>query len=266
MTERPHGYCRYKIDGCRCYTCGWAHACYNDAREESIRRGTWQPYVDAEPARQHVQQLKIAGVGDRTIAMLAGVDRERVRDLLHGRPERGTPPPVQIRPATAAALLSVELTLDVLPRNLLIDATGSHRRVQALAVNGWPLARLGARLGTTGGNLAMRFKAEHVTATVARLSRTVFDELWRADPRKHGVDNQAYARAVNQARANGWAPVGAWDEDSLDDPAAFPDWTGRCGTPSGYDAHYTSRLLPVCARCRQARSAARRRPVTPTAA
>lgn len=258
MTTRPHGYARYKIDGCRCYTCAWEHACYRAAREQSIRRGTWQPYVDAEPARQHVLQLKLAEVGDRTIAALAGVDRQRVRILTHGRPSRGTPPPAQIRPATAAALLSVELTLDVLPGNLLIDAAGSHRRVQALAVNGWPLARLGVRLGTTGGNLATRFKAAEVTAAVARASRALFDELWRADPREQGVDNQAYSRAINQARANGWAPVGAWDEDTLDDPAAFPDWTGLCGTPSGYNAHYHHRLLPVCARCKQARSEARR--------
>jgi hypothetical protein len=258
VTTRPHGYARYKIDGCRCNICGWANACYCDNREQAIRRGTWQPYVDAEPARQHVLQLKLGGVGDRTIAALAGVDRKRVRDLLHGRPERGTPPPVQIRPATSAALLSVELTLDVLPANLLINAVGSHRRIQALAVNGWPLARLGARLGTTGGNLMTRFKAEHVTATVARASRALFDELWRADPRELDVDNQAYSRAVNQARANGWAPVGAWDEDDLDNPAAHPDWTGLCGTPSGYNAHYNSRLLPVCDRCKQARSEARR--------
>ena len=257
MTARPHGYARYKIDGCRCYTCGFAVSQYRDRVDHAKRRGTWQPFVDAQPVREHVLQLKLAGVGERTIAALAGVDRKRVRELLHGRVERGTPPPEHIRPATAAALLSVELTLDVLPGNLLIDATGTHRRVQALAVNGWPLAQLGVRLGTNGGNLAHRFTVEQVTAAVARTSRALFDELWRADPREHGVGKQAYARAVNQARANGWAPAGAWDEDAIDDPAGLPDWTGACGSEEGWLAH-RAEAIPVCGRC--APFASKRRP------
>jgi hypothetical protein len=100
-------------------------------------------------------------------------------------------------------------------------------------------------------------RGERTLVRVARAVRALYDELWRADPREHGVDNQAYSRTRNHAAAHGWAPVGAWDDDTIDDPAAFPDWTGRCGTPEGYSDHY--RLdIPYCLPCREARAAQRR--------
>ncbi len=34
---RPHGYARYRLDGCHCYTCGWTVAHYNDAREHAMQ-------------------------------------------------------------------------------------------------------------------------------------------------------------------------------------------------------------------------------------
>jgi hypothetical protein len=249
VTGRPHGYARYKLDGCRCYTCGWAVAQYNDQREHAIRRGTWEPFVDAEPARQHVLQLKECGIGDRGIAALAGLDRGQIQKLLHGRTERGTPPPAQIRPATAAAILAVDITLDVLPGSLLLDATGTRRRLQALAAKGWPQVRLGARLHS---DMHALLHTAQVTARNARAVRDLYDELWRTDPRDDGVGNQAYTRALNHASANHWAPIGCWDDDTIDDPSAFPDWTGHCGTVQGYNAHYND-SVPMCDPCRAAR-------------
>lgn len=251
--ERPHGYARYKLDGCRCYTCGFSVSEYRDRVDHAKRRGTWQPFVDAEPARQHVLQLKLAEVGDRTIANLAGLDRKRVRDLIHGRHERGTPPPKQIRPETAAALLAVDITFDVLPDRLLIDATGTVRRLQALGASGWPQAQLERRLHS---DLTTLLNADRVTVRNARQVRALFDELWRADPREHGVTLQACTRALNAAKAKGWAPVGTWDEDALDDPSALPDWTGLCGSAEGWLAHLEA-AVPVCVRCEPFASAVR---------
>jgi hypothetical protein len=272
MAERPHGYARYKLDGCRCYTCGWAVAQYNDARDHAIRRGAWQPYVDAEPARQHVLQLKECGFGDRSVAGLAGVDRKRVRDLLHGRAERGTPPPAQIRPATAVALLGVEPTFDNLPGATVIDATGTVRRLRALVAAGWPQARIAQKLGWTDANLSALLRRERTIVRTARAVRAVYDELWQADPLAAGVASHVCTRARDHAARSGWAPVGAWDDDTIDDPAAGPDWTGVCGTRAGYSAHRVIGV-PACRRCRDAeaartrdrRAAARLRPVASAA-
>ncbi|MFE9391639.1 hypothetical protein [Streptomyces sp. NPDC006784] len=254
---RPHGYARYKLDGCRCYTCGFAAAQYRDARDHAIRRGTWQPYVDAEPARAHVRELLACGLGTRTIAALAHLDRKQVYVLLHGRSDRGTPPPAQIRPATAAAILSVEPTWENLPGTTTVAAVGTVRRLQALTARGWPQSRLAARLDMTPNNFGALLAREHVTVATARRVRSLYDELWRTDPRDHRVDNQAYSRALNQAKAKLWAPVGAWDDDTIDDPQAYPDWTGHCGTSSGYNAHFQNRVLPACQPCLDARSAHR---------
>ncbi|MEU7317464.1 hypothetical protein [Streptomyces sp. NPDC007083] len=255
MTDRPHGYARYKLDGCRCYTCGFAVAEYRDARDHAIRRGTWQPYVDAEPARIHLRKLLACGMGTRTIAEFAQLNRKNIHALLHGRPERGTPPPAQVRPATVAAILAVEPTWQNLPGKTPIAAVGTLRHLRALTAGGWPQSRLGPRLDMTPSNFWALLAREQVTVTTARRVRGLYDDLWRADPRDHGVDNQAYGRARNHARTNQWAPVGTWDDDTIDDPQAYPNWTGHCGTPRGYNAHYSNRILPVCQPCRDARRA-----------
>ncbi|MFC5144242.1 hypothetical protein [Streptomyces aureoversilis] len=264
MSDRPHGYPRYKLDGCRCYPCGWAVAQYNDAREHAIRRGQWLPYVSAEPVRQHIRNLQECGLGLRIIAAAAGVDRKRLQAVLNGRPERGTPPQRQVRPALATAVLAVEPTLDLLGAATVITAVGTARRLQALVAAGWPQHHLAVRLGMKDTNFSDTLYRSRVTVRTARAVLCLYDELWRADPREHGVGNQAYSRARNHAAARQWAPVGAWDDDTIDDPAAFPDWTGRCGTSQGYDAHH--RLgIPYCQPCRganaayaRARAAARR--------
>jgi hypothetical protein len=254
--DRPHGYARYKLNGCRCYTCGWAVAQYRDHREQLLRRGQWQPYVDADPARQHVANLKACGLGDRTIANLAGLERKTVRVLVHGRPERGTPPPAQIRPATAAAILSVEPTAENLPDAAVISSAGTVRRLQALVAAGWPQAQLAARLGMTPGNFGATLRREQVIVRTARAVGSLYDQLWNTDPSAAGVDNQATARARNHARSHGWAPVGAWDDDTIDDPTAEPDWTGACGTRAGYEAHRRMDTV-TCPRCRAAMTALR---------
>ncbi|HEX5200913.1 MAG TPA: hypothetical protein VFW27_13360 [Actinoplanes sp.] len=66
-SSRPHGYARYKLDGCRCYVCGWARSTYEQNRQKQIIAGTWKPWVQAGPARAHLVKLKAAGVGERRV-------------------------------------------------------------------------------------------------------------------------------------------------------------------------------------------------------
>lgn len=252
MSEREHGYARYKLDGCRCNICGWAVAQYNDAREHAIRCGEWQPYVDAEPVRQHLVHLRACGMGLRAIAAAAGVDRKRLQAVTAGRPERGTGPQVQVRPALAAAVLAVEPTLDTIAPATPVDATGTHRRLQALVASGWPHAFLADELGMTPGNFSTFLRRERVLVRHVRAVREVYDRLWRVDPLEYGASAGGVTRARRYAAERGWAPVGAWDDDAIDDLAAVPDWTGRCGTPEGYAAHRRAGLLPACAPCRAA--------------
>lgn len=255
--EREHGYARYRLDGCRCYVCGFARGQYDDNRNRAIAYGTWQPFVDAEPVRVHIRFLQSCDMGLRTIAALACVDRKRLQGIVTGRPERGTGPQERVRPELAVAVLAIEPTLENLAPSTLIGPTGTRRRVHALVAAGWPQQHLADRLGMTPSNFGAMLCREHVLVRRALAVRAMYDDLWRADPAEHGASAAGITRARKHAAAQGWAPVGAWDDDTIDDPDAFADWTGVCGTPVGYAAH--SRLkIPYCQPCRDALSAARR--------
>ncbi|GAB2714603.1 hypothetical protein [Streptomyces bullii] len=248
---RPHGYARYRLDGCRCYVCGWAVAQYNDARDHAMRRGTWQPWTSAELVRVHLRNLQDCGMGLRRIAALAGVDRKRLQAVLRGRPERGTPPQEKVRPALAASVLAVEPTLENLAPSTPISPLGTRRRVQALVAVGWPQQHLAAHLGMAPGNFGQMLARDHVLVRRALEVRAMYDALWRADPAEHGASPGGITRARAYAAERDWAPPAAWDDDRIDDPEAFPDWTGKCGTPEGFWAHrYIT--ASACQPCRNA--------------
>src|SRR6185436_1742924 len=97
-----------------------------------------------------------------------------------------------------------------------VDATGTRRRVQALAWMGWPCAEVACRVGTTGMSLAtqMRTNRNRVSYAMAARVATVYDELWN----QQGPSRISAAKA----RSLGYAPPLAWDDDTIGDPRAEP--------------------------------------------
>lgn len=219
---RPHGYTRYKVDGCRCYTCCFANSEHDKAMRRAIAYGTWQPYVNAQPMREHLLRLREAGMGMRRIAELSGVDRRRLQAVLVGRPHRGTGPQERVRPANAAAVLRVEVSLETIAPSAIVHSAGTQRRIQALVAIGWPQAHLANGISMLPKNLSRLLRSDQVMARTALAVRALYAELWNQDPRRHGVDNQAYSRARNAAAAAGWPPPAAWDDDEIDLPDATP--------------------------------------------
>lgn len=251
MSARPHGYARYRLDGCRCCSCASARSRYDENRTKAITAGTWQPWVDAEPVRAHVAYLRSCDMGLRTIAAAANVERQRLHALVGGRPDRGTPPTVKVRPQFAAAVLAVQPTLENLAPSTLISPLGTRRRAHALVAMGWPQHYLAEHLGMQPGNFGTMLNRPNVLVRRALAVRAMYDALWNTDPSTHGATPGGIARARRYAADRRWAPVGAWDDDTIDDPEAFPDWTGQCGTRQGYAAHH--RLdVPQCEPCREA--------------
>lgn len=257
MTERPHGYARYRLDGCRCYVCAYARSRYDENRSKAIAAGTWNPWTDAEPVRVHIRHLQSCEMGLRAIAAAANVHRKRLQHILGGRPERGTGPQEKVRPDLAAAVLAVEPTLDNLSAHCVIGATGTTRRMQALVAGGWPQRRLAEQMGWTPTNAGKLLTARTVTVKTARLVIALYERLWNADPAAYGASAIGIAQAKKRAAAAHWAPCGAWDDETIDDPSAFPDWTGRCGTAAGARDHYVFDI-PICDPCREARAFHRR--------
>jgi hypothetical protein len=253
--SRPHGNAKYHLEHCRCYACCRAASMYESNRRRAIAYGRWQPFVDAEPVRQHIRSLGEFGIGWIRLAKLAGVSTGGVSKILYGDRRRGLAPTKRVRPETALKLLSVEPSLDNVGARAAVDGAGTRRRLQALVAAGWTQSELARRLGMNRSNFARTIVGDLVHAGTHRAAISLYDQLWRLDPTGHGVPAHRAEAARRIAAANRWAPVGAWDDDVIDDPAAFPDWTGRCGTPEGYSAHYRIRV-PLCQPCREARAAA----------
>lgn len=229
MNERAHGTrARYvmgpgpgKGPGCRCADCRKANR--DDAARRSRLRlyGQWAPFVDAGPAREHVQVLAAAGIGWKRAAELAGLSRGTMRKLMQGGPGK-RPPSKRIRPQTAAALLAVKASPANLGGRAVVDGTGTRRRVQALVAVGWSQAHVAVRIGLTPSGMSrMLLHQDQVTASTARAVRAVYDELWNQAPAgRTRWEKASVARARNHALASGWAPPGAWDDDLIDDPQA----------------------------------------------
>lgn len=215
----------YVLDACRCLRCAVANSQYEHDRLRQRAYGI-DAYVDAAPAREHVQQLRAAGMGYRRIALVAGVTSNSVSTLLYGRPgSAGLTPRQQIRPALAAALLAVPVPGPVgLAPGAVTDPTGTRRRLQALVAMGWSVARIAAHSGVNRQRLdaALVGRRRILVRTAAAIARA-YDDLWDAVPPK-ATKGQRIAKAKAQSRAerNGWLSPMAWDDDTIDDPDAQP--------------------------------------------
>ena len=177
--------------------------------------------MDAGPARDHLAALSRAGIGWKRAAALSGISTGAVSKLLFGK--GGRQPSRRIRPETAAAVLAVPLAPASLAPGALVPAAGTRRRLQALVATGWAQSRLAGRLGMSASNFGAAMGRERVTAATARAVERLYDELWDKPPAEAGQHSRISAsRARNYARARGWAPPAAWDDDEMDDPDAKP--------------------------------------------
>lgn len=220
--RHPHGdRVRYVIDKCRCRPCRDAASKY--ARDLDRRHLYGKPtYVNAEPARSHVQSLQAQGMGWKRVARAAGINTSVMWKLLYGDPSRPQAPSRRIRPATEAAILTVRLNL---AGGAKVDSTGTTRRIQALVAIGWSQSKIAARLGVTPANfLNLSHGRTGVTTARAKAVADLYDELWNtAPPRAGHRDEGAYTRSVRYAALAGWAVPMAWDEDTINNPDAVPD-------------------------------------------
>jgi hypothetical protein len=200
--------------GCACPGCFARLARYRKHRNLALVRGTWEHPAPTEQATAVLRELVAAGWTDRQIAAAAGLSGTYVRILLGGNPCQSAP--ATVRPATMAAISALgnaDRLGAAVPDSVLVDATGSIRRLRALAFIGWPQPELAARLGLTKplhlptGNL--------IGADKARAIAALYAQLWN----QPGPSNSAAMRA----RAAGWAPPAAWDDDEIDDPRASAD-------------------------------------------
>jgi hypothetical protein len=203
---RPHGYARYRLDGCRCYTCAYARSEYDTHRNQQIAYGRWQPFTDLTLVQEHIAVLNNIGYGDRQIATLTGLDRKTIRDIRTGTrhdPGRNNPALTKIRTATAAAVLAIPTITDQAADHTYIDATLTWQRIHQLLELGhtktWIAqhAGLGRAIQLGHGKVtarnARRIQQLHLEVTESQPKPrrpwirpvTIIDELEQTSPPEH---------------------------------------------------------------------------------
>lgn len=162
-------------------------------------------FVDSAPTIAHLEHLREAGWSFSQIGEAAGLHGTVPTVLLRHRYGR-------VRKRTADAILAVRVTKRASRRS--VDSTGPRRRVQALAWMGWNLDEIGRRAGVSIHLLKTVYRPS-VSHALARQLERVYEQLSHLPGPSKG--------AAAKARGFGHAPPAAWDDDTIDDPAAKPD-------------------------------------------
>lgn len=214
----------YVLDKCRCRPCRDATSKAKRDRTRDKLYGRWNGYVDAQPAREHVQSLMNQGMGLKRIVAVSGISQGSIWKLMYGKrqPDGALKPSKRITPSVEQRLLATPLDL---ADGAVVRNVGTARRIQALVARGWSMSKIGLRLGITPTNMTpVANGTRDVTAATAKAVAELYDELWNTEPPHHEHrDKIAYSRAVTHAKRLGWAPPLAWDDDTIDDPAATPE-------------------------------------------
>jgi hypothetical protein len=106
-------------------------------------------------------------------------------------------------------------------RQLLVDATGTHRRLRALGAIGWSGRMIGDLYGFSEMWVSSVCRCGRVQTATAELAKRIYDDLSMTPPAAvTPAEKGRIAKAKGWARRNGWPPPLAWDDDTIDDPTA----------------------------------------------
>ncbi|MCA1224040.1 hypothetical protein [Streptomyces sp. 8L] len=156
------------------------------------------------------------------IAKRVGLAQESsLQHLMWGRGDYG--PGRQVRRETAEVILAYWPSLSDFPDGARIDATGTRRRMEALAVRGWPSRLMAEQVGMLPQSFRKACNRDRVTARVARGVAAMYDAWWNQDPLDHGVSLYSVSRVQAEAMRMGFCSALAWDDDTIDDPDAEPE-------------------------------------------
>lgn len=196
-----------------------AHARWCARRRKLIAMGQWQPFVDAEPVRQHIRAINKAGMSTRILSEKLGLPKSALEHLMWRR--EGVSSQL-VRRETAEAVMAYWPGLDDLPAYSLLDAIGVARRVQALMTLGWTRRCMAAKSGMAERSLSRALRKGQVTVELARRIEALYDELWKRRPMPDEVSEVVAHRTRVYAAAMGFTGPLAWDDDTIDDPTAVP--------------------------------------------
>lgn len=205
-----------------------------------------------ERALKILHRGHLAGMTRAQMAEQVGLDRTTVNQMMRGGTET-------ILRDSYEKILKLEIQEDIpvgktRHHGAKVDPTPTLRKMRALVALGFPVHFMAPMLGyahasalrvTVNKGVAFCYMATAIDVDKA------YEKLKYADPLDYGVVPGYARKAREKAAAQGWAPPECWDEDTIADPDAIPEWTGCCGTLEGFVTH---KLLdiPMCPPCADA--------------
>jgi hypothetical protein len=186
-------------------------------RRRAIKAGVRRPdrvLVDAAPVREHIIELRDAGMTLTCIARFAGVAHSTVCSFINGRPHDRRGRQHATTPEVAAKILAVRA----------LTATGSLRRIQALTATGWTGRKIASRANVSAAWLfALQPKSPILIVNAEKLAAG-YEEMRRLKPERHGVLPGHAANSRQRAKENRWPPPSYWADrmDVIDDPHFEP--------------------------------------------
>ena len=181
-------------------------------RQEGRTSGT----VPVEAVQPHILALHDAGMPWVRIQELAGIHETSLRGIRRGVVRR-----VHIETAKAlfAIQLPTECSEDAAPL-ARIPALGTQRRLMSLFAMGYSYAHIGRAVGMSRAGISGIVNANGALVSVdtARKIADLFRD-WEMFP---APDTKEARRIRTIAKRRGYVPPFAWDESSIDNPAAQP--------------------------------------------
>ncbi|WP_138734382.1 helix-turn-helix domain containing protein [Modestobacter excelsi] len=230
----------YVKDRCRCTDCTAANTAASRPANRERTYGRSQPYVDARPVHDHIAALRAAGIGVERIAHLADMALSSVREIAD-RALTSSTDTRRVRPTTAALILSIDIDDANRGPRSRVDATGTHRRLQALTAIGWAPKLLAAQLGRRPASLNRSMTSPSVTARTARDVAELYERLENPPPPQDTGEQRATANAARaHAARQGWNPPLAWDNIDTD---PMPQPTVSTPPPDDVDGMSVERAL-----------------------
>jgi hypothetical protein len=176
------------------------------------RRDIGATMVPTRDVLRHIGWLRSCGLSVATIGEAAGLSASVLPRIVYpGHCEYTT----GVHRATEARVLAVRPDPRILPPDVMISGVGTRRRIQAALWMGWTMDHFAAELGYTRQSIARLLRSPKVLCRTASRIADIYDRLSMTP----GPSDLGRRRAIGR----GFAPPLAWDDDTIDDPAALPD-------------------------------------------
>lgn len=189
---------------------------YNLWRRQRRERGEWLPgKVPTAPVVEHMDRLRELGIGTPRISELTGIHRWTLHRLYQADVMYA-----DVAKRIMAVDVPVASACEIAADGAHVNSVGTTRRLQGLVALGFENREIAAELGMHDNHIARLIYGRRSRITARNASRV--EEVARRLELSPPPDSAASRKAKRRAARNGWNPIFAWDEESIDDPTAKP--------------------------------------------